>query len=217
MSKNTTLLLILWNVALSGLIAWLLLGNRPSDTGTTEPVAESTGDVLTDIVPVVRDTGALKEARIAYFRMDSLRSKFELIQEKDARFEAEMRKLESGLQSEQMKARARYQELMEKDRTYSTQAEMQKDEAELQQLMATLQDKQASGEQRMAKLEAEMLTEISKELDEYLKAYNAAAGFDYIFSIQGNGQIWTGNTGLDITNELVTGLNARYRANKAKK
>ena len=97
------------------------------------------------------------------------------------------------------------------------EAEVAKDEEELQRLMASLQNKQAAGEQRMAKMEAEMLTEISKELDEYLKVDNAAAGFDYIFSIQGSGQIWTGNTGLDVTNELVAGLNARYRANKAKK
>lgn len=216
MSKNTTIFLVVWNALLTALVAWGLLRTPASGAEPVTVDADDSTNVLTDIIPVVRDTGALKEARIAYFRMDSLRSKYELIKEKDAHFQAEVRKLESGLQSQQARARQRYQELMEKDHTYSTQAEVAKDEEELQGLMADLQDKQAVGEQRMAKLEAEMLTEISKELDEYLKVYNAAAGFDYIFSIQGSGQIWTGNTGLDVTNEIVAGLNARYRAKKGK-
>lgn len=216
MSKNTSILLIVWNLVLSALVAWGLF-KSPSAPATAAPDEEDTTATAAEVLPMVRDTGALKEARIAYFRMDSLRSKYELIKEKDLRFQAEVRKLENGLQSEQARAQQRYQELMEKDHTYSTQAEVAKDEEELQRLMAALQNKQAAGEQRMAKMEAEMLTEISKELDEYLKVYNAAAGFDYIFSIQGSGQIWTGNTGLDVTNELVAGLNARYRANKAKK
>lgn len=215
MSKNTSILLIIWNVVLSALVAWGLF-KSPSAPAATELAPDDT-TAVSEVIPMVRDTGALKEARIAYFRMDSLRSKYELIKEKDLRFQAEVRKLENGLQSEQARAQQRYQELMEKDHTYSTQAEVAKDEEELQRLMASLQNKQAAGEQRMAKMEAEMLTEISKELDEYLKVYNAAAGFDYIFSIQGSGQIWTGNTSLDVTNELVAGLNARYRANKAKK
>ncbi|MBK6832548.1 MAG: OmpH family outer membrane protein [Flavobacteriales bacterium] len=216
MSKNTTILLVVWNALLTALVAWGLL-RSPATSSEPLPAADDSTSVFTDIIPVVRDTGALKEARIAYFRMDSLRSKYELIKEKDAHFQAEMRRLENGLQADQAKARQRYQELMEKDHTYSTQAEVAKDEEELQGLMAALQDKQAVGEQRMAKLEAEMLTEISKELDEYLKVYNTAAGFDYIFSIQGSGQIWTGNTGLDVTDEIVSGLNARHRANKGKK
>ncbi|HRH37023.1 MAG TPA: OmpH family outer membrane protein [Flavobacteriales bacterium] len=216
MSKNNTFLLIGWNLVLTALVAWGLM-RSPS---TTEPelagsaIDSTLGDI--GIKPIVRDTAALKEARIAYFRMDSLRGKYKLIKDKDAAYKAAVNKLEHGLQGEQARARARYQELMEKDHTYSTQAEVAKDEEELQGLMASLQNKQAVGEQQIAEMEADMLTEISKELDEYLKVYNDVAGFDYIFSIQGNGQIWTGNTTLDITDQLVEGLNARYAARKGK-
>jgi Skp family chaperone for outer membrane proteins len=63
-------------------------------------------------------------------------------------------------------------------------------------------------------MEAEMLKEIAKELDDYLKEYNTVAGYDYILSVQGGGQVWVGNEGLDITKELVAGLNARHRARK---
>lgn len=208
------LLLILWNVLLSALLAWLLL--KPS---ASVPIASDGAPepAVPPVVTAVRDSGALKEARIAHFHMDSLRRKYELIDEKNKRFNNEASRLESGLQKKQDEARARYQELMAKDQTYSTKAEMERDEAELRDLMAKLQRMQSEGEERMQRMEAEMLTEISKELDDYLQEYNKVAGFDYILSIQGGGQVWVGNKGLDITNDLVQGLNARYRAGKGKR
>lgn len=214
MSKNTSILLIVWNLLLTALLAWSLA--RPSSTAAGP--ATATAESPAEIVPALpRDTAALKEARIAFFRMDSLRSGYELIKEKDSRFISEGRRLEAGLQAEQERARKRYQELMAKDQTYSTKDEMERDEAELRTLMEKLQGMQADGEERLARMEAEMLKEIAKELDDYLKEYNAAAGYDYILSVQGGGQVWVGNEGLDITDELLAGLNARHRARKAAK
>jgi Skp family chaperone for outer membrane proteins len=60
-----------------------------------------------------------------------------------------------------------------------------------------------------------MLQEISDELKAFLEEYNKQAGFDYIFSVQNGGQVWVGNENLDITDDLVNGLNARHRARKA--
>ncbi|HRD51853.1 MAG TPA: OmpH family outer membrane protein [Flavobacteriales bacterium] len=168
-------------------------------------------------MPIAQDSAALSRARIAFFRMDSLRVGYELIKEKDQRFIAEGRRLEAGLQEEQAKARDRYRQLMEKDQTYSTKAEMERDEAELRALMEKLQGMQAAGEERLARMEGEMLKEIATELEDYLKEFNSSAGYDYIFSVQGGGQVWVGNEGLDITQQLVNGLNARHRASKAGK
>lgn len=214
MSKGN-LLLIVWNVLLTALVAWLAFKPKPSASAAETTSAPAS--TAQEVIVAARDSGALKEARIAHFHMDSLRKKYDLIAEKNKRFNSEASRLESGLQKKQDEARQRYQELMSKDQTYSTKAEMERDEAELRDLMAKLQQMQAEGEERMSRMEAEMLTEISKELEDYLIAYNTTAGFDYILSIQSGGQIWVGNKGLDITNELVTGLNARHRAGKGAK
>lgn len=80
-----------------------------------------------------------------------------------------------------------------------------------------VQQLQAEGEEQLARLEARILQEISDELKSYLEEYNKTAGFDYIFSVQNGGQIWVGNEQLDITDDLVNGLNARYRAGKKPK
>lgn len=217
MNRNTTLLLIVWNLVLTALVAWGLM-RAPAAHQTPTTDADTTDSTAIDLaLATPRDTGALKDARIAFFLMDSVQRKFELIKEKDDSFAAEARRLQSGIESKQAKAQSRYQELMAKDHAYSTQAEVDKDEKELQGLAAELQQMQADGEQRMARMEGEMLKEITDELQDYLKVYNEAAGFDYIFSVQGGGQIWVGNDDLNITADVVDGLNARHRARKGAK
>ncbi|MBL7945083.1 MAG: OmpH family outer membrane protein [Flavobacteriales bacterium] len=216
MSKNTAILLIVWNIVLSILIGWSL-----SRTTTAQgPVNAESNDpevAATEVPAVDRDTAALKDARIAFFYMDSVQKKYELIAEKDRRFRSEGQRLEGSLKNEMAKAQARYEELMAKDHTYSTQAEVAKDEQELQQLMARIQGQQANSEEQLARLEAQMLTEITKELRDFMEQYNKTAGFDYIFSVQNGGQVWVGNEGLDISDDLINGLNERYRATKGGK
>ena len=216
MSKNTTVLLIVLNIILSILLGWSL--SRSSAPANTEDVGTTESEVAApEMTSVDRDTMALKDARIAFFYMDSVQKKYELIAEKDRRFRSEGQRLEGSLKSEMAKAQARYEELMAKDHTYSTQAEVAKDEQELQQLMARIQGQQANSEEQLARLEAQMLTEITQELRGYMEQYNKTAGFDYIFSVQNGGQVWVGNEGLDISEELINGLNERYRASKAGK
>ncbi|MBL7950769.1 MAG: OmpH family outer membrane protein [Flavobacteriales bacterium] len=213
MSKNLSILLIIWNVVLS------VFAVRSLMSGPTDPEVAMTGTsgIQEPNAPepfLVRDSAALKEARIAYFYMDSVQKKYELISEKDKRFRSEGQRLENSLKNEMAKAQARYDELMKKDHTYSTQAEVARDEQELQGLMARIQGQQAQSEEQLARMEAQMLTEITKELKDHLEQYNKNAGFDYIFSVQNGGQIWVGNKDLDISNDLIDGLNARYHATK---
>ncbi len=211
MPKYIAYLLIAWNVLLSVLLF------RVMTRTTAEEEAGPPSEPVADAPPAVdRDTTALKDARIAFFYMDSVQKKYELIAEKDKRFRTEGQRLEGDLKNQMAKAQARYEELMRKDHTYSTQAEVAKDEQELQELMARIQGQQARSEEQMAQLEAEMLTEITRELRDYLGVYNEQAGFDYIFSVQNGGQVWVGNPGLDVTNDLIIGLNERYRTARSK-
>jgi len=210
MNKNLSLLLILWNVVLSALLGWSLLRSPQADA-TVE-----TSPVEAEEIPTVmeRDSASLKDARIAYFFMDSVQQRFELVKEQGDRYRTEGRKLESDLQNEMNKAQKRYQELMAKDQSYSTKTQVQQDEQELQGLVGKIQELQARSEERLARLEVEMLSSISGEIMEYLAEYNATAGFDYILSVQNGGQIWVGNKDLDVTQDVIDGLNRKHRARK---
>lgn len=213
MNKSTGTLLIVWNLVLSGLLGWALL-RTPSTSGGADAVgaADSTGYVM----PVIkRDTAALKEARIAYINTDSLQEQFDLVKEREDYFRSEGRRMEGALADKMAKAKARYNELMAKDQTYSTQEQMQADENELKGLAEEIQNQQATSQERLDKMQMDMMKEITDELVGYLKEYNKTAGFDYVFSIQSGGQIWVGNEGLNITADVLQGLNAKHRAKKA--
>jgi outer membrane protein len=211
MAKIPTPLLIVWNILLTAGLAWALW---PTSTDAGAPPEDgATGQEEPTIVPsFTADSLKNSVARIAYFHMDSVKERYELIKEKDDSFKREGKRLETNLQGELARAQARYEELMKKDHTYSTQTELKQDEAELQGLMARIQQLQAQGEERLMRLEAEMLGEITGEIQAFLEEYNEQAGFDYIYSIQSGGQIWVGDHALNITSDMVTGLNARHRA-----
>jgi len=210
MNKNLSLLLILWNVVLSALLGWSLLRSPQADATVETPPVEA------EEIPTImeRDSASLKDARIAYFFMDSVQQRFELVKEQGDRYRTEGRKLESDLQNEMNKAQKRYQELMAKDQSYSTKTQVLQDEQELQGLVGKIQELQARSEERLARLEVEMLSSISGEIMEYLAEYNATAGFDYILSVQNGGQIWVGNKDLDVTQDVIDGLNRKHRARK---
>ena len=213
MNKNTTTILIVWNVVLTGLLAWSLLRTTTPVPAATDVLAEK-NEAPFEAVISPRDSIAIKEARIAYFVMDSVQSNYEMVKEQGDRLRGEGKRLEGNLQREMNKAQGRYQELMQKDHAYSTQADIQKDEMELQSLGEKIQKLQASSEEQLGRMEMESLGRISKEIEDYLRDYNAVAGFDYIFSVQNGGQIWTGNKNLDITSTVIKDLNKRHRSNK---
>lgn len=218
MSKRSLLLLLVfWNILLTGAIIWSLTRARVPERILKEKLTGIQGSDEAVPLPALSDSTPVPEARIAYFMMDSVQANFELVSESAARVRSEGQRMEGNLQREMQKAQARYNELMGKDHTYSTQAELKADQNEVEQLGQKIQEMQASSQDQLDELQTRMLMDITGQIQQFLENYNKTAGFDYIFSIQDAGQIWVGNKGLDITPAVVSGLNARHRARKAEK
>jgi outer membrane protein len=215
MSKNNFLLLVVWNVALTGLLAWALLGKsaKPLSDRTTDAV--DAADSAAVEVGMTTDTAALKDAHIAFFFMDSIQSGYELVKESASRVQSMGRQLEGTLSKELQRAQNRAQELASKDHTYSTQAELEADEKEFRDLERRIAELRANSQGQIDEMQIQLLQEITIGIQEYLAEYNKEHGFDFIFSIQDEGQIWVGNKGLDITADVINGLNAKHREKKA--
>lgn len=213
--RKAIIALFIINAFLVAAVVWLLMDTGASGTDAAEAIPD---EVVTE--PVVPDSmissSLPPDARIAYFFMDSIERRFQMVKDREEVFEQESIRLEKRIKAEAKRSQRRYEELMSKDRTYSTQAEMEADEAELQGLMGKMQNMQAESEQELARLEVNMLQEITDAITDYLAAYNEKQGLDFIYSIQPGGQIWVGNEGLDITEEVIVGLNAEYMASKGK-
>ncbi len=216
MSKRSLLfLLVFWNVLLTGTVIWSLARARVPDRLLKEKLASIEGLKEAPATPEYHDTVPPPEGRIAYFLMDSVQAKYLLVKESADRVRNEGKRLEGDLQREMAKAQARYNELMAKDHTYSTQAQLKTDQDELERLGGKIQEMRESSQDRLDRMQTDMLRDITSQIQDFLKTYNETAKFDYIFSIQDAGQIWVGNQGLDITSAVVAGLNAKHKARKA--
>lgn len=209
MSKNLAIPFIIWNVVLSALLAWVLL--RPA---TSTPTSESSMDEPDVPVAITRDTSALKEARIAFFRVDSIRDGSEYFEEARKLYEAEEKRLRQQAQSKARSMEDQALQLMEKDQTYSTNAEREADQMRLMKIDSDMRQLGADLEEQLLAYNQKVMIEFSDQLQEALKEYNASAGFDYIISMEPGGQVWPGNDGLDITPEVLARMNKIHRGKK---
>jgi outer membrane protein len=214
MPKGTSLLLIIWNVVLTGLLGWSLM-RKPAATTAATTTGTGTETQETAVpAPLVRDTGLLKDARIAYYELDSVETGYKLIEESKNRVKGETKREQEKLEREMGKAQQRAQELMQKDHTYSTKAERDADQAELEALDQKLGQMRMDASDRIDQLQEDVTRKINDEIVATLEEYNKTAGFDYIISVQEAGQVWPGNKGLNVTNDIVQMLNARHQATK---
>jgi outer membrane protein len=214
MPKGTSLLLIIWNVVLTGLLGWSLMRKPAGATAATPAGGETAGSEVTVPAPLVRDTGLLKDARIAYYELDSVETGYKLIEESKSRVKSETKRAQESLDREMGKAQQRAQELMAKDHTYSTKAERDADQAELETLDRKLGEMRMEASDRIDRLQEDVTRQINDEIIAALEEYNKTAGFDYIISVQEAGQVWPGNKGLNVTQDLVQLLNARHATKK---
>jgi len=216
MANKNFLLLIGWNVVLSALLGWALLRQAapvPADAALTD--GGSDPDMTVPISTMPTDTAALRDAHIAFFFMDSIQAGYELVKESASRVQSMGKQLEGNFAKEMQKAQAEAQRLAQKDHTYSTQAEVAADEQRFQEMDRKIGEMRASSQDRIEEMQMRMLRDITMEIQTFLAEYNATHHFDFIFSIQDEGQIWVGNKGLDITADVVGGLNEKHRAKKA--
>ena len=154
---------------------------------------------------------AEKSVKIAFVDIDSLLSKYEfsvILNKEMLRKEEDMRmKL-----SEKAKAlQADYEDFQRKlqNNVYATRERAEEEQARI------LKQKDA-----LDKLEQRLISELSAEtqknnitlhdsIDSFLKAYNAEKKFDLILSRVGDNILFA-NDALNITEEVINGLNARY-------
>jgi outer membrane protein len=102
------------------------------------------------------------------------------------------------------------QGLLSENQTRQAQEELAKGKAELDQMEATHQ-------QMMEEMQIDNEKAL-KMLTDYIKDYNKSSQYNYILSYSSSpmSAVLGVNDSLDITNEIIEGLNLQYRAKKGK-
>ena len=150
---------------------------------------------------------------IAYLNLDSLLLNYTFAQEVTERL---MSKQEDARLKLNTRARTLQNEMADFQRKLENNAFLSRERAESEQ--NRLLKKQQELEELEAKLSNEIMVENQKfnvqladSLMAFLKEYNADGRFQMVLSNNGKDNVLMANENYDITNDVVKGLNARYK------
>ncbi len=218
MSKNIGIVLLVWNLLLTVLVGWSLTRSGPSQGHDMEGEGASPASDLvattSDTLVAAKDPAALKDAKIAFFRMENIREQLPYFKTMRDKVTAEENRLQRELQGAQSRLEARYKKYMTDDHTYSTKAELEAEENTLKKMDEDIRIQAQEAQDQMTRLGDKYLIEFSETLQDFLKTYNEEARFDYIISLEPGGQVWPGNEDLDITDIVIAGLDKRFKEAK---
>lgn len=170
--------------------------------------------------PVVKriSTGNAVAPNILYVNSDSLWNNYEYVKKEKGDLEKEKLRLENQWQA---KAKTLEKEIydfqVKAQQGAITQEEGQRKEAELMQKQQELLQLKEELSAQLLNKEQEKNEVLQKAITEYLRKYNMDKNFSYVLGYTLGGGILYANDSLDITSEVIDGLNKEYKEkNKAK-
>lgn len=150
--------------------------------------------------------------KIAYVEMDSLLMKYNYWNDMN---EAMMKKQEDMSLTINQKLRDLENDYRDFQRKIDNNVFLSRERAEQEQkrIQKKEQDVKALQNSLMQELDAEYQKnglEINDAINSFIEEYNKEKGFNMIISNTGNSNLLYADKNLDITNEIVAGLNAKY-------
>lgn len=192
-------------LALVGVLALFALRMSESKSGKTTDSANSGAAIAT-------------QGRIAYVNIDTLEANYEYLKNKKADFEERKKGMSSELERSQKQFQQDYISAERKAQAGTlTQAEYESTAKRLQQMKQSLEAREAALTEKLLAEQDEFNKDLQKRLDSYLADYNKDKQYDYIFSYSRSvGLIMLVNEQLEITDEVVAGMNELYAKESAK-
>lgn len=167
--------------------------------------------------PVVVEDGAIVtgdytgEAGIAWVNMDTLLENYDMYFDIQKKLEEQGRKMETDMTSRTRAFERQMMDFQDKVQkglvTRSTAQEMQQDLAAKEQELYLFRDELR---QKFAEEEQVMLRRIQHSITDYLKEYNKDKDYQVIISHSFGGPLLYGNPSIEITKDVLKGLNEDY-------
>jgi len=164
-------------------------------------------------VSVVAEQNAHSNFKMAYFDIDSLQEHYDYFKD----VSGDIKKKENSMNAELGDLTAKYQRTVRKWQEKGnniTQAEGEAAQREVGLIQQQYQQRKSELEQEMQKLQVDRMTELRKQVEEYLKEYNKTKKYAYILSYEPGFVIYYKDSAYNITKDLITGLNAQYKNKK---
>jgi outer membrane protein len=160
----------------------------------------------------------LSQGSIAYVNLDSVVARYDMtkalskeLEEKGKKFDTELNQKSKAWQSSVQDFQYKAQRGLE---VSSRLQEMQRQLQEDQQKLLGLRDTYGA---QLQEENAVMIRKVLNSIMDYLKEYNKGKNYSFVLGNSFDGKILYANEGLDITNDVVKGLNENYKKQKENK
>ena len=201
MKKGQFIINIVLAAAVAGLFVLHFITGKDipnSGTGTTNESSVSTGD-----------------RPIAYIQIDTLINNYDFFHELREKFQDKQKTSEAELASKSKKFENEFKDFQYKANkgliTRSTAQQIQQDLATEEQNLYRLREQLTM---ELAEEEQVMNRQIIEEITKYLKVFNKDKKYEYVFSYSFGSNILYADDALDITQEVIKGLNQDYKKQK---
>jgi len=160
----------------------------------------------------------IKDSKIVYVNADTLLAKYDYIKDIKAETEGRQSRLENAYREKGEKLQRDYAELQQKaqsgalssDQAKVAEQQMMTRKAELDGMEKQLRDL-AEETQRKSQM-------LQDKVNKFLREYNKGGQYQYILSYASTGgSVLLGSDKLDVTREILDGLNAQYKEEKNSK
>ena len=151
--------------------------------------------------------------KIAYFDIDSLQTHYEYFKDVSSQIKAKESSITSELTNLQNSYQKKIREWQQKGPTMS-QSEGEAAQREYAQMQQRYEQRQVMLEQELQKQKMEMMTDVRKRIEDYLRDYNQEKGYAFILSYEPGFMLYYKDSIYDITGDVISGLNASYKSKK---
>lgn len=196
--KNVSLIL---NVLLLVAVAVLFYLHFSSKNTTAQPKIASSSNQAATV--------GNREFKIAYFEMDSVNNNFVLIRDVKSQLSKEEEKINSELTRLQKSYNDRITHYQGQANNMS-QVESENANRDILQLQDKIRTTKQTMESRYQDLYMRKMQDVKLKVEDYLKEYNSNKGYSYILAYE-PGFIFYRDSALNITSDLINGLNAKYK------
>ena len=183
--------------------------------------------VLT-IVPINKASKAEAEAEaaeaaalnVAYFYLDEVVAGYQMAQDVQATFEKKAKSISDDLTRRNNKLENEQKDIADKlNKALMTRSTAEVQINKWQEKVAAFQELTQQKQNELAEEQQVILNNIANAVGEYVKRYNEEKGYSLIFSTNSgllSQPIVDAEAGLNITADIIEGLNKEYQASKKK-
>lgn len=153
-----------------------------------------------------------ESAKVAYIDLDSLQNNYVYYKKIKSDFERKQTAANDEITGMQKKYQARAMQLQQKGPSMNQQ-EQESAMQEINKMQQDLQEKKQGIDNDLYNTNSKMKEDILLRIQNYLKEYNKNGKYSYIFSYEPGFMFYKDST-LDITPDVIVGLNELYSENK---